>query len=298
MKKATGLKGLLTTISLSEYGSEGLRVRLRRLFRVRFCCLLSWKTNTGNTGRTVLGGPCIRNGPIGSRFRRVRFRTPNSVSFFGLIRVPGSELSEFPLSLLFVCFAELTEFFAELTRVCRRTQWVLSPETVLSKQYSARFPVKKRLPFSGKQIHHHRGDPPFFFFRVWGSTVYTLLSGPMVYTLFPLFSRKMVYTIAFLLCDLGVGRQTEKRGFPRWCILSFPLSFSHLFWLFFDSVSDFLGPRAERPRELISGLFLPLWARRLWGTKGPTEPETPKKSKQQKSNEKVTLRAAPKVTKK
>ena len=54
--------------------------------------------------------------------------------------------------------------------------------------------------------------------------MYTLLSGPMVYTLFPCFPRKVVYTIAFLLCDLGVGRQTEKRGVPRWwCILFFPL---------------------------------------------------------------------------
>ena len=70
-----------------------------------------------------------------------------------------------------------------------------------------------------KSIHHHRGGPPFFLFRVWGSMVYTLLSGPMVYTLFPCFPRKMVYTIVFLLCDLGVGRQTEKRGVPRWwCI--------------------------------------------------------------------------------
>ena len=29
------------------------------------------------------------------------------------------------------------------------------------------------------------------------SMVYTLLSGPVVYTLFPSFPRKMVYTIAF-----------------------------------------------------------------------------------------------------
>ena len=50
--------------------------------------------------------------------------------------------------------------------------------------------------------------------------VYTLLSEPMLYTLFPCFPRKMVCTIAFfLLCDLEVGRQTEKRGVPRWwCI--------------------------------------------------------------------------------
>ena len=54
--------------------------------------------------------------------------------------------------------------------------------------------------------------------------VYSLLSGPMVYALFPCFPRKMVYTIAFLLCDLRVGRQTEKEGVPRWwCIIFFSL---------------------------------------------------------------------------
>ena len=43
--------------------------------------------------------------------------------------------------------------------------------------------------------------------------VYTLLSGPMVYTLFPCFPRKMVYRIHhsfFLLCDLATDR--ERRG--------------------------------------------------------------------------------------
>ena len=54
----------------------------------------------------------------------------------------------------------------------------------------------------------------FFFFWVWGSTVYTLLSGPMVYTLFPRFPRKMVYAIAFLRCDLGVGATDREKGGP------------------------------------------------------------------------------------
>ena len=36
------------------------------------------------------------------RFRRVRFQTPNSVSFFGAHWVPGSELSEF-LSAYYLC---------------------------------------------------------------------------------------------------------------------------------------------------------------------------------------------------
>ena len=92
--KATGLKALLRATSLSEYGSEGFRVRLRRLSEYGFRCLLSWKTNTGNTGRTVLG-----HRPIRSRaehgFGEYRFQTPSSCSeFFGAHWVPGSELSE------------------------------------------------------------------------------------------------------------------------------------------------------------------------------------------------------------
>ena len=61
---------------------------------------------------------------------------------------------------------------------------------------------------------------------------------------FPLFfPRKRVYTIAFLLCDLGVGRQTEKGGVPRWwCILFFPLILRAIFkgnsfFLFFSVAS-------------------------------------------------------------
>ena len=62
--------------------------------------------------------------------------------FFGAHWVPGSELSEF-LSAYNLCaktnspsfFAELTEFAPELSEA----QWVLFSETVLSKQYSARF---------------------------------------------------------------------------------------------------------------------------------------------------------------
>ena len=56
--------------------------------------------------------------------------------------------------------------------------------------------------------------PSFFSFsRVWGSIVYTLFSGPMVYTLFPCFPRKMVYTIAFFaLWARGRATDREKRG--------------------------------------------------------------------------------------
>ena len=42
-----------------------------------------------------------------------------------------------------------------------------------------------------------------------------------------------------------------------------------LFWLFFDSGFDFLGFRAERPRELIFGLFFQLWAQRAQMTVTP-----------------------------
>ena len=54
----------------------------------------------------------------------------------------GERTQWVPLSLLFVCKRELTEFFAELTEFAPKlseAQWVLFSETVLSKQYSARF---------------------------------------------------------------------------------------------------------------------------------------------------------------
>ena len=54
----------------------------------------------------------------------------------------GERTQWVPLSLLCVCQSELTEFFAELTEFAVKlseAQWVLFSETVLSKQYSARF---------------------------------------------------------------------------------------------------------------------------------------------------------------
>ena len=59
--------------------------------------------------------------------------------FFWAHWVSGSELSEF---LSFVCKRELTEFAAgptEFDTELSEAQWVLLSETVLSKQYSARF---------------------------------------------------------------------------------------------------------------------------------------------------------------
>ena len=59
-KKATGLKGLLTTISLSEYGSEVFRVRLRRLseYGLVGACLATgdriFATGSDSVSKTVL----------------------------------------------------------------------------------------------------------------------------------------------------------------------------------------------------------------------------------------------------
>ena len=56
-------------------------------------------------------------------------------------------------------------------------------------------------------IHYHRGHPPFFSFSgSISSMLYTLLSGPMVYTLFPCFPKENdIHNSVVLLCDLGVG---------------------------------------------------------------------------------------------
>ena len=67
---------------------------------------------------------------------------PNSVSFFALTEFRGENSRWVSLSLFFVCQSELTEFFPELTEFAAKVseaQWVLSSETALSKQYSARF---------------------------------------------------------------------------------------------------------------------------------------------------------------
>ena len=58
-----------------------------------------------------------------------------------------------------------------------------------------------------------------------GESFWTYVIGPMLYTLFPCFPWKRVYTVAFLLCDLRVGRQTEKGGAPRWWCMLFCLVF-------------------------------------------------------------------------
>ena len=61
-------------------------------------------------------------------FRRVRFQTANSVSFFALTEFWGAP------SLFFVCQCRLTEFSAELTEFAAELS-----ERSLPKQYSTRF---------------------------------------------------------------------------------------------------------------------------------------------------------------
>ena len=66
------------------------------------------------------------------RFRRARFQTPNSASLLGRRWVPGRELSEF-LSAYGLCGkVNSPSYFCRNHQVCRRTQWVLSSEAVLS----------------------------------------------------------------------------------------------------------------------------------------------------------------------
>ena len=57
-----------------------------------------------------------------TRFRRARFQTLSSVSFFALAEFRGenSVSSSVPLSLIFVRQSELTEFFEELPEFARK----------------------------------------------------------------------------------------------------------------------------------------------------------------------------------
>ena len=78
---------------------------------------------------------------IGARLHTVLESTVSSTElseFFVLHRVLGRELSEF-FSADYLCAKANSPRFSKTHRVCCRTQGVLSSETVLSKQYSARF---------------------------------------------------------------------------------------------------------------------------------------------------------------
>ena len=73
----------------------------------------------------------------------------NSVSFFVLTEFQGENSMSSSQPIIFVCQSELTEFFRRTHQLCCRTHWVHSADTVLSKQYSARFPKYYMVSISG-----------------------------------------------------------------------------------------------------------------------------------------------------
>ena len=83
------------------------------------------------------------------RFRRVRFQTPNSVSFFALTEFRGE--NSVSSSQPTICVPKRAHrVFRRTHRVCPKTreaQWLLFSETVLSKQHAARF-LQSRLKHS------------------------------------------------------------------------------------------------------------------------------------------------------
>ena len=84
--------------------------------------------------------------------------------------------------------------------------------------------------------------------------VYTLLSGPMVYTIFSCFPRKMVYTIAFFFSSVtsGSGDRPRKEGCHGGGVYSF---FPNSFFQVFNSVFDFFWLFGPRGREGPGTLF-------------------------------------------
>ena len=82
------------------------------------------------------------------RFRRARFQTPNSVSFFGLTEFQGANSVSSSQPIIWVSkrthrvfFAELTEFFAELTESAVKLSEFSSP-----KQHSRNSTVLRPFP--------------------------------------------------------------------------------------------------------------------------------------------------------
>ena len=74
-------------------------------------------------------------------FRGVRFQTPNSVSFTVLTEFQRETTPWVLVNLLFLWKSELTEFAPKLTELAQNPSEFSLPKTVLSKQYSARFPT-------------------------------------------------------------------------------------------------------------------------------------------------------------
>ena len=114
----------------------GVPSTVEKVVRVLFCCLFSWKTNAGNTGRTVpLHTTWLPNQTFRKRaeygFGEYGFKHRTQWVFRDSLR-SGKWTQWVPLSLLFVCKRELTEFLAKLTEFAAE----LSSEFSLPKQYS------------------------------------------------------------------------------------------------------------------------------------------------------------------
>ena len=94
-----------------------------------------------NPFKTKLKEAVIRDGP-NTVSDSIRLQTSSSVSFLPSPS-SGERAQWVPLSLLFVCKSELTEFCSQnsprLPRNSVRAQWILFSETVRSKQKSACF---------------------------------------------------------------------------------------------------------------------------------------------------------------
>ena len=107
------------------WGGAKQTILLHKMFIFLFCSSGHW--NFGNGPNTVSGEYGFKH--------RTQWVFRGSLS--------SRERAQWvPLSLLFVCQSELTEFVAELTEFATElseAQWVLFSETVLSKQYSARY---------------------------------------------------------------------------------------------------------------------------------------------------------------
>ena len=127
-----------------------------RLVKTLFCELLkTWYFRKPLRGPPTQG--VSETGRI--RFRGVRFQTPNSVSFSGLTEFRGA--NSVSSSQPIICVEKRTHrVFRRTHRVCRKTQWVLFSETVLSRQYSARF-LESRNPPSCKKKSQNPKSPDY-----------------------------------------------------------------------------------------------------------------------------------------
>ena len=142
------------------------------------------------------------------RFWRARFQTPNSVNFLAPHRVPGIELSEFPLGLLFVCKSGLTEFFSHNSPSLPLN--LVSPLFRNSTLETVFRPVPNAaLACAPARLQENPGELLMYWFRVRGLSFYAFSGGKMrAYA--NLFHQEL-----FLAKDHPKG---YPQGFPLQCV--------------------------------------------------------------------------------